>query len=143
MEPHTIQIIERFVKPGDSCIDAGAHVGDMSDALLKAAGDSGRLYLFEILGKNIQALQQRFKNNTNVVVIPKAVSNQTGTCQMFLSPVGSTFESGLLDHDMRDRPMVKGSMIPCIRIDDFMKDLLPRMNFIIAVPSEKSQGLLA
>ena len=42
-----VRIIRAFVKPGDTAIDVGANIGDLTLPMALFAGDAGRVYAFE------------------------------------------------------------------------------------------------
>lgn len=46
-DPQTVAVIDRFVKPGDFCLDVGANVGAISLALARRVGLTGKVFAFE------------------------------------------------------------------------------------------------
>lgn len=48
---------DRFIKPGDVVVDAGASLGDSTFAFIKAAGETGKVYAFEPNPKTFEALK--------------------------------------------------------------------------------------
>src|SRR4029450_1363364 len=48
-EPETVDLLKRLVRPGWTCVDAGAKIGDITVILARAVGRSGRVYAFEAL----------------------------------------------------------------------------------------------
>ncbi len=46
-EKVTMEIIRRFVRRGDTCVDVGANVGAVTFALAQRAGSAGRVFSFE------------------------------------------------------------------------------------------------
>lgn len=85
-EPHLVRIIRRIVKPGDCCLDVGAHKGYLSLLLGKAAGASGCVFSFEPDSRARLWLERNCdRNGYNVVVLPYALGDENGTCEFALS----------------------------------------------------------
>jgi len=63
-------------------LDIGAHVGDYTEIL---AQKFEKVYAFEPLPENIIKLEERFKDNPKVIIVPKAVSNKNGYKRFYLN----------------------------------------------------------
>ena len=46
-EPHTTQLLEEHVKPGNNCLDVGASIGYMSMIMARQTGPTGKVYAIE------------------------------------------------------------------------------------------------
>jgi FkbM family methyltransferase len=68
-------------------VDIGANIGFNTVRFSRAVGPSGKVYAFEPEQSNIQLLQKNLTINryTNVLIIPKAVSDKKGFSNLFLS----------------------------------------------------------
>ncbi|HLZ12603.1 MAG TPA: FkbM family methyltransferase [Candidatus Acidoferrum sp.] len=62
-EPGLIRLQRAIVKPGDFCIDAGAHLGYLTLFLSQLVGDSGRVASFEPVPENFRVLQENVRIN--------------------------------------------------------------------------------
>jgi lipopolysaccharide transport system ATP-binding protein len=90
-----------FLKPGDIAIDCGANVGEVTYVM---AEKGVKVYAFEPNPFAFEALQKRFKNHTNVVLINKGVWDKPGTLPLYLhknsdqNPEKYSVSSSLLAH---------------------------------------------
>jgi FkbM family methyltransferase len=71
---------EKYVKPGDTVIDAGAYVGIHTIKLSKLVGPTGKVYAFEANPETFKVLEQNIKLNklNNVRIFNKGLSDQAG-----------------------------------------------------------------
>ncbi len=74
-EPELTAAIERAVEPGSTCADVGAHVGDITETLVRLVGRRGRIVAFEAHPDNAATLQERFRGTRVVKVVNAAVSD--------------------------------------------------------------------
>lgn len=83
-EPHTVKFINRYIKPGDVCIDVGANIGLFSAQFARMVSPSGRVYAFEPSPHFRTVLQHTLQHNglENVTVFPYALSNRSGTAKL-------------------------------------------------------------
>jgi FkbM family methyltransferase len=94
-EPHIVRLFLKFLEPGDHVLDIGANIGYFSLIASGLVGEGGKVYAFEPSPLNLERLRKNIQlnNHQNVLVIPKAVSNNNGTFLINL-PVGPIKNSG-------------------------------------------------
>jgi FkbM family methyltransferase len=90
-EASTVRLLMGFLRPGMRFVDVGAHLGYYTLLASQLVGPSGRVYAFEpdphffpYLVRNIEA-----NGRNNVVAVPKAVADRTGTMTLFSQPTSS------------------------------------------------------
>lgn len=85
-EPLTRALLEALVRPGDTFLDVGAHIGFYSLTLGLAVG-STRIIAFEPNPKNLRILQANVAANglTNIVCEPLAISDCDGAATLYLT----------------------------------------------------------
>lgn len=85
-EPHVVQALERYVKPGDCCMDIGANLGYFTSVMAHLVGDKGEVVAFEPLPDNIKVLEENIalEGLTNVRIEPKAVGDSIGTASLLI-----------------------------------------------------------
>lgn len=81
-EPHVVENIQRYARPGMIAYDVGAHIGYAALILSQAAGPSGHVLAFEADPTNYKALCHNVtanarKHAATVTPIPQAVSDMT------------------------------------------------------------------
>ena len=62
-EQDEIQFVRRLLKPGDSAIDVGGHIGFFTMHMAAAVGPEGRVYAFEPLETNANLLERSIAEN--------------------------------------------------------------------------------
>lgn len=79
--------VQEEIKPGQTVVDIGAHIGYYSLIFAKLVGPSGMVYAFEPDPTNFSILQKNIKLNgyNNVVMLNKAVTERTGRLNLYVS----------------------------------------------------------
>ena len=62
-EPHILAAINRYVKPGTTVLDIGAHIGTFTMAMARAVGENGTVYAFEPQRKIFRELHKNCELN--------------------------------------------------------------------------------
>jgi FkbM family methyltransferase len=83
-EPWLVELFPKYVKPGTTVIDAGAHIGVHTVSFARLAGPSGRVYAFEPQRKLFRELVFNLRLNGigNVVPLRYALGHTTGIVEM-------------------------------------------------------------
>jgi FkbM family methyltransferase len=79
-EQHMQRLFRERIRPGATVFDVGANVGFFTILASKLAGDSGRVYAFEPLPRNVEFLERHIRLNelANVQVEALAVAATSG-----------------------------------------------------------------
>src|ERR1700722_172759 len=87
-EPEVQRALQDFVEPGQVVYDVGANIGFFTLLLARLVGPRGRVFAFEPMPENAAALRHIVALNglDNVTVVEKAMSSESGTAQLLLSP---------------------------------------------------------
>lgn len=90
-ERHLVELFPRYVKPGTTVIDAGAHIGTHTLSLAKLAGAEGRVYAFEPQRKIYRELvyNMRLNKAANVVPLRFALGERAGVIEMAQATPGN------------------------------------------------------
>jgi FkbM family methyltransferase len=86
-EPYETSLLMSLVTPGSTVVDIGANIGYHTVQFARAAGPDGRVYAFEPDPDNLRMLRHNVRTNglDNVVIVPKAASDATGTLTLYRS----------------------------------------------------------
>jgi FkbM family methyltransferase len=117
-EPAETRFFGEHVKEGMVILDVGANIGYYTLQFARAAGAKGRVYAFEPDPENFKLLQKNVQLNgyTNVILIPKAVSDVTGTLKLYSSPENKG------DHKIYDSGEARQPInIESTRLDDYFE----------------------
>jgi len=96
-DPATLAVIHRLLRPGDTFIDIGANEGYFTVVASRLVGPTGRVLAVEPQSRLAPVLARNLALNhcANVVVIPAAISDHSGTSLLHLTPDMNNSASGL------------------------------------------------
>jgi FkbM family methyltransferase len=85
------RLFSSFVKKGMTVVDVGANVGYYTLLAARLVGEKGKVFAFEPNPENFALLTRNVAANgyKNVVLVPKAVSNQSGTASLLIDKASS------------------------------------------------------
>ncbi len=85
-EPQEIELVKQHVSLGDTVVDIGANIGYYTLIFARLVGEHGKVFAFEPDPTNFALLKKNVEINgySNVVLVPKAVSNENKTAKLFL-----------------------------------------------------------
>jgi len=88
-----IFVLQRYVKPGFTCVDLGANQGEYTLWMSKLAGPGGEVHSFEPSSKMLEQLRATLALNSaqaqTVTVHPFGLSDANATVELFLPQAGS------------------------------------------------------
>jgi len=80
-----IAYLRTIISPNDSILDIGANIGFYSKILSDCVGVQGKVHSFEPDSVNFRHLKKNLKSRSNVLLINKAVSDKSGTLNVYKS----------------------------------------------------------
>jgi len=127
-EPLAVKHFQNSIKPGDTVLDIGAHIGYYTLMAAKRVGKKGKVYAFEPNQDNCALLTKNLKLNNfkNVVLVNKAVSRSSGKVKFFLSNVSTGMHS-LIDIDNKSENIIE---IEAVSLNDFFGKKIPTVSII-------------
>ena len=95
-ENEEIRFVRSLELAGKTIFDLGANLGYFTMYFCKAAGTTGRVYAFDPIPANCQAIREHLELNnlTNATVLQKAVGDQSGTVTFTFDPENTARASG-------------------------------------------------
>jgi FkbM family methyltransferase len=115
-DEQTVQVMERVLGPSDSCIDIGAHVGDVLREMLRLA-PQGRHIAFEPLPELADAL---IRNFPQVDVHQAALADSIGETSFQRVASNPSYSGLLLRHLDGEGERVEEITVPVRRLDDLV-----------------------
>ncbi len=94
-----INFYQDYVKAGDLCFDIGAHLGNRTDAW-SAIG--AKVIAVDPQPQCLAYLNKKFGTDKQVIILPKAVGEQAGYADLYISQLTPTI-STLADKDWRQK----------------------------------------
>lgn len=99
-ESYTTDLWRRWIKPGDTVLDVGAHIGYLTVLLSRLAGPAGGVFAFEPGANNLPYLERNVEHLRNVRIEPVALGNQDGQVPFFLEALTGQNNSLSADYDL-------------------------------------------
>ena len=118
------KLFEKIVKPNDIVFDIGAHVGFYTLLASELVGESGKVFAFEPLSRNINYLKRHIALNkcNNVFVMEAAVCDKAG--EVYFEELHDSFYGRVVD----EQTDIK---VASIVLDNLLKnDELPAPNVL-------------
>lgn len=128
-EKTSVNIFSKIIKPGDVFVDIGTHVGLFSILAGNKVGKKGKVYSFEPIPENVNALKKNIALNNlqNVEIINQALSSKsgkkifnirqdTGLSGFYEHPLGETVRKISVQTTTIDEQF-KGKRVDFIKID--------------------------
>ena len=117
-----LKFYAQFIGPGDLCFDVGANIGYYSSTFLTLGT---RVIAIEPVSENITRLNQRFKDEKNLVVVQTAVSDETriGTIHKGRSLDLSTLDKSFVNFNEQqsNEPWTETETVSLTRLDELIK----------------------
>ena len=128
IEPYLQKVMQEHIKHNDIVFDIGSNIGYTSIAMSKIVGDSGLVYAFEPVPKNIDD----FKNNialnkcNNITLISKALSNVNEITNFRIPEMGKDLSLSSMIWHKKDESVLT-LQLETIILDEnqHLKDLTP------------------
>jgi FkbM family methyltransferase len=115
-EPHSVELIKKVIRPGMTCIDAGAHIGFYTCLIASLVGENGKVYAFEPMPSNFELLAKNIEENQfqrTVKAYPFACSDVPG--MLTVSKVANMFVVGEVDNG-------EHVSTEAVRLDDMIEE---------------------
>ncbi|MDX6676604.1 MAG: hypothetical protein QOE31_656 [Solirubrobacteraceae bacterium] len=111
-----LDLLKRYLHPGDSALDVGANIGHFTATIGLAVGPEGRVHAFEPLAANRERLGRTLQLNgiePRVHVEPAAVTAEPGEIEIvdYGEGYGSWATTKPAEHDLRGERSVEGTAI--------------------------------
>jgi FkbM family methyltransferase len=121
-EREEVRLVESVLKPGDTAIDVGAHIGFFAMQMAALVGPKGRVYAFEPLDQNADLLERSIGENSFVdrVVFSRAAVGATSGTATLTFPTETLNSGGAYLLRNASSPLTgnRTSRVPLVALDD-------------------------
>lgn len=127
-----LRIIDALVRPGDWCVDVGAHEGVIAAALQQRSGPRGRVLAVEPLPAHHPRLRRLARRRRGMSLLAAALSDAAGVAELQVPVVGGRSYLGmgsLEDVRARHSAQVTTHRVRTVRMDDVLRGA-PRLDFL-------------
>ena len=127
-EPLAVKHFQEMIKPGDTVLDIGAHIGYYTLMAAKRVGKKGKVFAFEPDKDNLFILNKNISMNgyKNVVVVNKAVASSTKKVKFLLNSLSTGMHS-IIDLGFGSKNSI---IVDTISLDDFFGKNPPQISVI-------------
>ncbi len=119
-EPTVCDYLRANVKPGDICLDIGAHVGIYALCLARWSGANGRVFAFEPNPETRTVIESNIRRNPEgerITVVPKGVSDESGNARFFAAGIEGFSRLGEPNRERTEQH--QSFSVPITTIDEF------------------------
>ena len=128
-----IYFLKNLVKPGDYCIDIGAHLGYFTMELSRLTGKNGQVHAIEPMSKFYNTLRSIAEKKTlkNITLYPYAMGGDSEFVEMGIPKVNNVkkFAYARIMHSSSFMNFVESEQVRNVYGDELFQDL-PRVDFI-------------
>ncbi|MCA1656653.1 MAG: FkbM family methyltransferase [Actinobacteria bacterium] len=124
-----LDLLRRYLRPGDVALDVGANIGHFTATIGRAVGAEGFVHAFEPLASNRERLRRTLELNglqSRVEVVAAAVTAQAGEVSIvdYGEGFGSWATTKPAEHDLRgDVPHDATTIaVPGVTLDDYCRE---------------------
>jgi FkbM family methyltransferase len=131
-EPAVCNFLRANVRPGDVCLDIGAHVGIYALCLARWSSPRGRVFAFEPNPAARAVLESNLARNAEgkrVTVIPQGISDHAGDATFYAAGLEGFSRLGSPNRERRE--MHHSFTVPLTTIDDFCARRQLQPNWIL------------
>ncbi len=138
-EPDETALFLKTVKPGDTVVDAGAHVGYYTVIASRLVGPEGKVYAFEPDPANFELLRKNVQVNglTNVVIEQKALSNRKGRIKLFIASENKG-DHRIYQPEGQTRPSVD---VEAVRLDEYLRGRESKID-VLKMDTQGAEGVI-
>lgn len=98
-EQATMQFIQQALRPGDTVVELGGHIGYLTMLFAETVGPAGRVAVFEPGRNNLPYLRENVRGLPGVEIVEQAVSDQDGVATFFEEQLTGQNNSLLGDYE--------------------------------------------
>ena len=128
-ERHSLEICQEAIRPGDTVIEVGGHIGYLTLFFSQLVGDTGQVHVFEPGANNLPYIEQNVRSRPNITLVKKGAGNENGTATFYLENLAGQNNSLVKDFDVLQRNLknafdggvqITESSIEVIRLDNYV-----------------------
>ena len=131
-EPITVNVMKKYLRPGDTFIDVGASIGYLSAVAASLVGESGQVHSFEPSPEDFERLQNLASKNPNFQfsMNPWAVGEVPGEGLLEISGLKWVGWNTMVPRFMRRDAFKEVRKVRVIRLDDYILERRNQMGKI-------------
>lgn len=137
-ERKTMEFFKRNIAPESTVFEVGGHIGYITNYFASIVGERGKIYVFEPGTNNLPYIRKNVQDLSQVALIEKAVSNQSGTVEFFLDDLTGQNNSIVEDYEQfqvnRKLAFVESKIakvaVEAITLDEFIAEHGLKPDFI-------------
>lgn len=144
-EPEVVGCLMRFLQPGDTFVDVGAHIGYYSLLASSLVGEAGTVLTFEPESNNYQKIIDNIKRNnfTNIELINSALGSKNKTIELFVNTDNdgghALWDVGRHDFNQKSRQTPKKQRVNLSTLDTAIQNRRDRRFKLLKIDTEGAE----
>lgn len=127
-ERRSLEICQQAIRPGDTVIEVGGHIGYLSLFFSQLVGELGQVHVFEPGLNNLPYIEQNIRSQHNITLVRKAAGNHNGVATFYMENLAGQNNSLVKDFDGLQRNLqnafdngvrITEAQVEVIRMDDY------------------------
>ncbi len=127
-ERRSLEICQQAIRPGDTVIEVGGHIGYLSLFFAHLVGELGQVHVFEPGLNNLPYIEQNIRSQHCIRLVRKAAGNHNGSATFYLENLAGQNNSMVKDFDVLQRNLqnafdngvrITEAQVEVIRLDDY------------------------
>ena len=127
-ERRSLEICQEAIRPGDTVIEVGGHIGYLSLFFAHLVGELGQVHVFEPGLNNLPYIEQNIRSQHCIRLVRKAAGNHNETATFYLENLAGQNNSMVKDFDVLQRNLqnafdngvrITEAQVEVIRLDDY------------------------
>jgi FkbM family methyltransferase len=116
-----IEVMKRFLRPGDVFLDVGANIGYLSAMAAGLVGKSGRVHCFEPVPAYFYRLQRLAELNPEYSIFAnaRAAGDEAGTCKIYVTREPG--QNTMVPHFKSNEEITFSLEVPVVRLDSYIE----------------------
>ncbi|MFM9965523.1 MAG: FkbM family methyltransferase [Planctomycetaceae bacterium] len=124
----SLDICQQAIRPGDTVIEVGGHIGYLSLFFAQLVGELGQVHVFEPGLNNLPYIEENVRSQHNLTLVRKAAGDHNGTATFYLENLAGQNNSMVKDFDGLQKNLqnafdngvrITEAQVEVIRLDDY------------------------
>lgn len=146
-EQETMELFAQLIRPGDSVVEVGGHIGYITLHFSRLVGQNGKVRVFEPGPNNLPYIRANIAGKANVNLISRAVADFCGPAQFFVENYTGQNNSLLSDYKRFDENLLNAGLevsksvieVECVTLDAALENEPDRAPSFIKIDVEGAE----
>ncbi len=127
-ERRSLEICQEAIRPGDTVIEVGGHIGYLSLFFAHLVGELGQVHVFEPGLNNLPYIEQNIRSQHSIRLVRKAAGNHNGVATFYMENLAGQNNSLVKDFEGLQKNLqnafdkgvrITEAQVEVVRLDDY------------------------